>query len=119
MPSHLTALLDELSDGLAGVTLKRMFGHDALFAFGNIFALEWDGRVGVRLPSEVDFDLAMREDGSTPFDPMSAGKGMAHWVILSADFLDEPRRLREWVARAHALNSALPPKAKKPTKAKK
>lgn len=98
---HLLQLLEEASEGLPAVMVKRMFGCDCLFASGKIYAMVWkSGRLGVRLPDAELFARALALDGSEPWRPGTMT--MSHWVLLSESFHDDPEGLREWVRRAHA-----------------
>lgn len=46
MLDHLLELLEEGSSKLPGVTRRKMFGCEALFANANIYALVWkEGRI--------------------------------------------------------------------------
>ena len=118
--SHLKELLDETTAPLSDVTQLRMFGCDAFFGRGSIFALVWKtGRIAVKLPTETDFSTALALDGSEQWSPMGEGrKPMSSWVLLPEELHDDETALSTWVHRAHA--QALTKKAaaakKKPVK---
>ena len=98
----LLARLEEAAHGLPGVTRKRMFGCDALFADGSIFGLVWKhGRIGVRLPQEELYSTLMDRKGAAPWK--AGDMTMAHWVLVPEAFHDAPRALGEWVKWAHGL----------------
>lgn len=98
----LLARLEEAANGLPGVTRKRMFGCDALFADGSIFGLVWKhGRIGVRLPQEELYSTLMDRKGAEPWK--AGDMTMAHWVLVPEGFHDAPRELGDWVKWAHGL----------------
>jgi TfoX/Sxy family transcriptional regulator of competence genes len=98
----LLAKLEGAATGLSGVTKKRMFGCDGLFANGNIFGLVWkEGRIGVRLPNEIAYAEAMKMPGSSPW--RAGTMTMSHWVLVPPGMHDDAMRLTAWVRRAHAL----------------
>jgi TfoX/Sxy family transcriptional regulator of competence genes len=107
----LEKLLDDAAAGLPKVSGKKMFGCHALWANGNVFALVWKhGRVGVKLPEQASYDALMSVKGSAPWKagPMQ----MSHWVLVPETFHREPKELRRWATKAHALCSALSKGAK-------
>src|ERR1700733_2478753 len=78
---ELLIVLETAAKGLTGVTNKRMFGCDGLFANGNIFGLVWKhGRIGVRLPNEIAYAEAMKMPGSSPW--IAGTMTMSHWVLV-------------------------------------
>lgn len=114
---ELERLLAAAAAELPNVTARKMFGCQALWARGSVFALVWKhGRIGVKLPDERAFAALMSEPGAAPWKagPMT----MAHWVLLPETFHARAAEIRRWAARAHALCSALEPKPKR-TAAKK
>lgn len=112
-------LLEAAAGPLPEVARRRMFGCDALFAQGNIFALIWKTqRIGVRLPDPAAYAEAMARPGAEPWRVDAGVKPMAHWVLLPEGDHEEPEVLATWVARAHGQAMALGPKAEKPKKAK-
>jgi hypothetical protein len=46
------------------------------------------------------------------------GRPMKGYVVLPTDWHEDPRKSRAWVERSLAYVSSLPPKEKKPPKAK-
>lgn len=112
MSTFLRSLLDAACEGLEAVGWRRMFGCDAAFAGGAIFALVWKtGRVGVKLPDGKAFAAAMALAGAEPWAP--GGKPMSHWVLLPESLHDDEEELAVWVRRAHALALAAgPPEGK-------
>lgn len=110
LDAHLLSLLVDLTAELPEVTGRRMFGSDALFANGTIFAIVWDGRVTLRFPAEDHFAAAMALPGAGLFDPMGTGKTMGRWVCLPEAFHDDVEALAPWVEVAHRLAMSEPPK---------
>lgn len=104
-----------LEDALDGVafTKRAMFGHVALFAAGNIFAVAWEGKPALKLRDAAVLARAMAIRGATPFDPGRDGKGMSQWVVLPEELFDEPATLAELARAAHAGALAAPPKARR------
>ena len=90
--SELLARLRAASSVLPGVDEKKMFGCEAMFANGAIFALVWKtGRIGVKLVSGERYDALAREKGT---DPWQAGnKTMAGWLLVSPAIAKDPKRL--------------------------
>ncbi|WP_394834193.1 TfoX/Sxy family protein [Pendulispora rubella] len=110
--------LTRAADSLSDLGHKKMFGCDALFVGGAIFAMVWkEGLIGVKLPDEEAFQKAMALSGARPWAP--GGKAMSHWVLLPETVSGDSKRLKAWVARAHTLVSRGNAKPKKVTKPKK
>lgn len=119
--AHLKSLLQDLSAELPEVTERFMFGSDAFFANGNIYALVWDGRVVLRFPNEAKFVSARDLEDAAIFDPMGSGKTMGKWVCMPETMADDVESLRPWVEEAHREAMMEPPKKpkKKKTPSKK
>lgn len=110
---HLLELLEEASRELPGVSPRRMFGCDALFAYGNIYALVWkDGRIGLKLPEPSLYEELMAMPGAARWE-VGPSQAMSTWVLVPEDFHDDSEQLQVWVRRAHELASKRPPKALK------
>lgn len=113
MHMHLRSLLDEATQGLAGVTSRRMFGCDALFCCDTIFALIWKaGRIGLKIPEPSLYQTLSALPGTEPWAPGDM-KPMAHWLLVPESFHDSPELLAEWVRHAHRLAAAVPAKVAK------
>lgn len=82
---YLRRLVDLVVMDWPSVIPKKMFGEDAWFAKGNIFAfLDSDsGRVAVRLSDPALYAAAMALPGAQEFDV--GGGGMRNWVVLPAE----------------------------------
>lgn len=103
-------LLEEAAAPLPGVSHKRMFGCDALFADGTIFGLIWkDGRIGLKVPDAEAYNELMALDGSQPW--VAGSKQMGSWVLVPESFHDDRAALAVWTRRAHARALATGPKA--------
>lgn len=94
-----------------GVVVKPMFANVAAFVNGHMFAGTFGDVLGVRLPDEAARDELLAVDGAGPYGP--AERPMGGYVALPEAWRDDPDRLRAWIARAHTLVSALPPKPRR------
>ena len=104
------AILMEAAEGLPAVVRRRMFGEEALFVGGTIFAIAMDReRILLRFPEERAFAQFL-EEGAEPWHPSWSRNPVRHWLFAPEHLLDEPTRLREWVARAHAIALRAPPR---------
>lgn len=109
--TRLKAVLDGALAGLENVSPKRLFGCDAWFAQGNIFALVWkEGRLGLRLSDSALQAQALAEPGAEPW--LQEGKAVKHWVLLPQAWNSQPALLRSWGRRAYGLAIARPEKFK-------
>src|SRR3989442_7493450 len=104
-------LLLEAAEGLRLVEKKRMFGFEALWADGRIFALVWKGRISLRMPdpaaaSELaglpGADALTIVEGKTS----AAGQG---WINVSESFHDDAHAFRPCVQRGRDLALQPPP----------
>ncbi|MCA1829773.1 MAG: TfoX/Sxy family protein [Myxococcales bacterium] len=109
LDAELMDLLLDAVDGLPKVEKKRMFGFEALWADGRIFAAVWKGRISLKHP-----DLAGLP-GARPF-AIELGKMLAKpaaWIEVPEAFHDDPHELRRWATRAYELALKQPPPKKK------
>ncbi len=97
------------------VEVKPMFGNLGAFVHGNMFAGLFGPAVGVRLDDEGQRELAAI-DGSGPFGP--AERPMGGYLSLPGAWRAQPELAAGWVVRALAHVSTMPPKVKKPKRAK-
>jgi TfoX/Sxy family transcriptional regulator of competence genes len=97
------------------VEIKPMFGNLGAFVHGNMFAGLFGPAVGVRLDDAAQGELAAIE-GAGPFGP--AERPMGGYVSLPQAWRAQPGLAADWVAKALTHVSALPPKVKKPKKAR-
>ena len=103
--SRLLATLRTAAARLADVDEKKMFGCEALFVNGAIFALVWKtGRIGVKLPDSSRFEALASQKGAEPWKagPMV----MAHWLLVPPSIDVDAKKLAPWVAEAHAMAAA-------------
>ncbi|MBP9085266.1 MAG: TfoX/Sxy family protein, partial [Kofleriaceae bacterium] len=107
--NELSELVAETVSRLTGISKKRMFGCDAFFRSGQIFALIWKtGRIGVRLPDNSIYNALMASEGAEPwqvYDKPSA-KPMKHWVLVPEAFHDDTLELASWLGQAYTLAAA-------------
>lgn len=96
-----------------GLVPKRMFGTDAWFVHGNIFALidTEPPRLGVKLTSPGPYAAAMKLRGAKAFAP--GGEPMRHWVVLPASECRTEDTLEKWLREAYDTAAGLPPKVMK------
>ncbi len=110
--THLTDLTKENLKLLPSVTWRRMFGCDAAFAGGTIFALIWKtGRIGIKLPQEQAYGELAAIEGTSPWQ--AGDRVMSHWLLVPESFHDEPQKLSFWLRRAHELALVNPSKSKR------
>ena len=93
--ARLKAVFDGSMAGLEGVEPKRLFGCDAYFVNGNIFALVWkEGRLGLRLTDELSRSELMARPGAEAW--VMDSKIVRFWVLLPRAWHARPAHLREW-----------------------
>jgi hypothetical protein len=92
-----------------------MFGNLGAFVHGNMFAGLFGPDVGIRLDETAQRELAAI-DGSGPFGP--AERPMGGYTSLPQAWRAQPDVAAGWVAKALTHVGALPPKVRKPGKAK-
>jgi TfoX/Sxy family transcriptional regulator of competence genes len=97
------------------VEIKPMFGNLGAFVHGNMFAGLFGPAVGVRLDDAARVELAAM-DGAGPFGP--AERPMGGYTSLPAAWRTAPDLAAHWVDRALSQVRLLPPKAKKPKRAR-
>ncbi|HUM10780.1 MAG TPA: TfoX/Sxy family protein [Myxococcaceae bacterium] len=112
---ELRSRLDDLTDGLRDVSVRRMFGCDAFLARGAIFAMVWrEGRIGLRLPDDLLPELRAIP-GADPW--RHRDMVVRQWVLVPESFHDDLDGLASWVRRAHAAALARgPASTKKPSR---
>jgi len=95
----------------AGVSTRPMFGNQAAFVNGNMFAGLFGDRLFVRV-SDADRATLMREGGSD-FEPMP-GRAMKGYTVLPEGWIADTEGSARWVEAAFRFTAALPVKEKKP-----
>ena len=114
LSAHLADMLERSTQGLVGVSRKKMFGSEGFFVNGKVFALEWDDHFVFKLPAE-DAATEFATLGALPWSPMGAkARPMKHWLIAPDTFNDDEELTQAWAERAYALVKALPDAKKKP-----
>jgi TfoX/Sxy family transcriptional regulator of competence genes len=98
------------------VEVKPMFGNLGAFVHGNMFAGLFGPAVGVRLDDTARGELE-GIGGSGPFGP--AERPMGGYTSLPVAWRATPDVAAQWVERALAHVSTMPPKVKKPTARRK
>ncbi|MFH5880269.1 TfoX/Sxy family protein [Arthrobacter sp. NA-172] len=98
------------------VAVKPMFGNLGAFVNGNMFAGLFGPMIGVRL-SDADKEALEAEHQTRPFGP--EGRGMGGYVGLPEAWNSDDETTAEWVEKAFAYVTTLPPKAAKPRSSKK
>lgn len=99
--AFLKERLEHATAGLRSVTTKRMFGCDAFFRDGNMFALVWKhGRIGVKLPNAASHASLSAVAGVEPWSP--GGKMvMGSWLLVPDAWNDDENALQPWVRVAY------------------
>lgn len=99
----------------AGVSTRPMFGNQAAFVNGNMFAGLFGDRLFVRL-SDQDRATLMKAGGAD-FEPMP-GRAMKGYTVVPGGWIDDSRGSAQWVEAALKFTAALPAKdkEKKPRK---
>jgi TfoX/Sxy family transcriptional regulator of competence genes len=90
------------------ILVRPMFGHNAAFINGNMFAGTFGQDVFVRLDEHHRLEL-LAAPGAMPFAPMK-GRVMAEYVQLPR--ATDASTTASWVARALEWTATLPPKIK-------
>jgi len=91
-----------------------MFGNEAAFVNGNMFAGLFGKELFVRLSVEDQVEL-LAEDGASRFAPMK-GRPMSGYIVVPGAWRVNPKKVGVWVARSLAWSSRLPVKAPKKSK---
>jgi TfoX/Sxy family transcriptional regulator of competence genes len=98
------------------VQARKMFGCPAVFVNGNMFAGVFQESVFARLPPELRATLE-RDFAAKPFEPLP-GRPSRHSLTLPDEVVADDEALARTLAAAFAFAAELPPKEKKPPKAK-
>ena len=102
---------------LPEVERRQMFGYPCAFVNGNMFTGLHQEDMILRL-DESDRTVLTAMPGGGIFEPM-AGRKMREYAKVPPAILADRQALGEWVGRSYAFVVAMPPKVKKPRKAKK
>jgi TfoX/Sxy family transcriptional regulator of competence genes len=104
----LAARIRELTAGVP-VVEKKMFGGLA-FLLGGHMAVAASGQGGLLVrvePSQTE--TLLHEPGAAPME-MGGRPGMAGWLRVAADAVDDDEALATWVQRGLDHAGSLPPK---------
>jgi TfoX/Sxy family transcriptional regulator of competence genes len=96
------------------VHVRPMFGNDAAFVNGNMFAGLFGKALFVRLSEEDQAEL-LKQKGASKFSPME-GRSMSGYIVVPSSWRANPEKASAWVARSLAWSSDLPAKAPKKSK---
>ena len=112
-PPELVARFHAVTDAMADVEHRLMFGYPALFVGGNMVSGLYESTWFVRL-TEPDREALLAQPGAGPVEIMP-GRAMSGYVALPPRLIadDEPA-LRAWLDRAVAFGRTLPAKVAKP-----
>lgn len=115
-PPSLVQLFDALQRDVGGVR-KQMFGYPCAFENGHLFTGLFGDGLFVRLGERERAQL-LESRAAAPFEPMK-GRPMREYVLLSASMLEDEEAVESWMRRGLEYAQSLPPKEKRPTRAKK
>ena len=90
------AVLDELLLDIPGVKQGKMFGYEAYYVFGKMFACIYGENVGIKVPEE-EANRLLEEPFVIPFQPLGR-KRMREWVQINRD---KPEAYRQDEASFH------------------
>ncbi len=93
------------------VHVRPMFGNDAAFVNGNLFAGLFGKDLFVRLSEEDQTEL-LREKGASRFSPMD-GRPMSGYIVVPGAWRTDQKKASAWVARSLVWASGLPAKKAK------
>ena len=93
------------------VRSRQMFGSVAGFVNGNMFMGLHGSALFVRL-SEGDRAELLKDDGASVFEPMK-GRPMKEYVLVPAEWRQQPDKVLEWVERSLEWAGTMPEKKPK------
>jgi TfoX/Sxy family transcriptional regulator of competence genes len=107
-------LSDHLESALASFNCekRKMFGHPAYFAGGNMFAGIFGDDIFIRLSEADQKKIFSESDEAAPFEPLE-GRVMREYVVLPQTIYDDEWDFESWLNHAFEYTSRLPPKIKK------
>jgi TfoX/Sxy family transcriptional regulator of competence genes len=98
---HLRISLQQVMSDLEGVTWKKMFGCDAAFRDGTIFALVWkEGRIGLKYLDDDEFEVRISHQGSNRWEP--GGRTTKYWVLIPTEIVENKSELKQWTEKSYA-----------------
>jgi TfoX/Sxy family transcriptional regulator of competence genes len=105
-PPEIVASFEKAKPADPSVQSRPMFGYPALFLKGNTFAGTFQDRIVVRFGE--DRSIAGAKTAKT-FEPM-AGRPMKEYVVVPAEVVKSPAKLKSWIGHAYAYAKTLPAK---------
>jgi|SRR5579859_2045746 len=115
-PDSLVQAFDHSLPIVEGVQRKSMFGYPCAFYQGHLFCGLHQDSIIVLLPDARRDALVAA--GASLFEPMP-GRAMKEYVVVPAEVVADPQRLRALLSDALAHASSMAPKAAKPPAVKK
>ena len=115
-PPELVARFESVAAEFPEATRRLTFGYPCLYVGGNMVSGLYESSWHVKLGPEERRELEAIP-GAAPFEPMP-GRPMTGFTLLPPSIVDDDVAVRRWVERAIAFGLTLPPKEKKPPKAK-
>ena len=115
-PPDLVERFDAFLPDRPEIERRKMFGNHSAFASGNMFAGLFEDYMILRL-DDGDRDILTAMEGGGLFEP-KPGHRMKQYARVPPEVLADDAALAEWVDRSLAFVLAMPPKVKKPRKAK-
>lgn len=112
-PAAIAAFTSALPDD-PRIVRRKMFGCDAAFVNGHMFAGVFEGGVTLRL-GEAGSLAACNTPGVSAFEPMP-GRPWKNYVLADAKEYGGSDALAAWVAQALTFTATLPPKPAKKRK---
>ena len=113
-PPALIARFDAVAADFPEATRRITFGYPCLYLGGNMVTGLFGDRWQVRV-SKDDTAALLALPGSGPFEPMP-GRPMTGFTLLPESVVDDDAAVHDWVAKAIAHVSTMPPKAAKKPK---
>ncbi len=110
-PPELIERFDAVAVDFPEATRRLTFGYPCLYVGGNMVSGLFESRWHVKLGLEERRELEAIP-GSTPFEPMP-GRPMTGFTLLPTSIVDDDVAIRQWVRRAIAYGTTLPPKLPK------
>lgn len=101
----LTLRLLEAALGDLPFRRKVVFGVPSYFAGGAVFAVLWEGRLGLLFRDPADAERLMGHPGSAPWFPGHDHPPAPNAVLVAKELADDADAFAPWVQRAHAQAS--------------
>ncbi len=115
-PEAIVNTFDKIIAGLPEAEPRKMFGYPCAFVNGQMFVGVFQDRLMLRL-ADADREKFLKLKGAKPFEPMP-GRVMKEYVEVPPEILNSDAKLKPWIERGLAYARGLPPKARKPRRAK-